>query len=214
MKPDFNSFFAHKYFDLQSFEHKNLFVNNTPCWNAFDCLENYFQQFSFKINSPMQGDFLENKNQIYIGRGCKIGPFVHIEGPCIIGNDCEIRPGAFIRKGTIIGNHCVIGHGSEICRSIVLNHSKFPHLNYVGDSIIGNRVNLGAGSKCANYRLDKQEIAIVYNNKKIFTGRKKFGAIIGDRVSIGCNAVLNPGTVLCPESSVEPCKVVKGVIKN
>lgn len=207
------SLLAPNFLDLQYFEHKKLFVNNSPIFEALDLLEGYLHSFRFEILSPFDGVFLENRDQIYIGKGCKIAPFVHIEGPCIIGNGCEIRPGAFIRKGSVIGDNCTIGHGTEISRSIVLNGSKFAHFNYLGDSVVGNRVNFGAGSICANQRLDKKGVAIRYEGGKIPTGRNKLGAIIGDGAMIGCNAVLNPGTVLFPDVMIEPLKVVKGVIK-
>lgn len=206
------AFFASNYFDYQGFAHQKLFVNNLACWEALDGLDDYLEGFLFEICSPIRADFFENRERISIGKDCKIGPFVHIEGPCIIGNGCEIRSGALIRGGSVIGDNCVIGHGTEIVRSIVLNRSKLPHNNYVGDSIIGNGVNMGAGSICANLRLNKKEIGVWFEGKKILTGRKKLGAIIGDGVSVGCNAVLNPGTILSPGVQIEPLKTIKGVV--
>ena len=130
----------------------------------------------------------------------------------MIGDGCEVCFGAYIRSGTIIGKDCVIGHSTEVVRSIILDGAKLPHFNYVGDSIIGSNVNMGAGSKCANVRLDNNEIEIYYQGNRFDTNRKKLGAIIGKDASIGCNAVLNPGTVVLAGVNVLPCTAVKGVI--
>lgn len=189
-------FSAELFFELKKFAHKKLFTLNVPVWEALSLLETYF-----------------SSDKVLYGKDCKVGPNVLIEGPCIIGDRTEIRHGAYIRGGCVIGDDCIVGHATEVVRSILLNGAKIPHLNYVGDSIIGSDVNMGAGSKCANVRLDKGEISIFYKGKKYPTKRKKMGAIIGDGASIGCNAVLNPGTILFPKALVPPCQAVKGVIE-
>lgn len=138
-----------------------------------------------------------------------LGPDVFVEGIVVVGKGSIVRPGAYLRGPVVIGENCVIGHGVEIVRSLILDEAKIPHLNYVGDSIVGARVNLGAGSICANVRLDRGEISV----GRTKTGRTKLGALIGDDASIGCNAVLNPGCAVLPRSFVRPCCNVGGIIK-
>ncbi len=178
--------------------------------------EEFFPFFSLDLEPWLLLDqldlFLQKRDLVSIGKGTVIAESAVIEGPCYIGDGCEVRAHAYIRKGSVIGNDCVIGHGTEINRSLVLDGAKLAHFNYVGDSIVGQGVNLGAGSKCANLRLDEKEITIFHQGVKTPTGRKKLGAIIGYGASVGCNAVLNPGTLLFPGSFVAPCTSVKGVI--
>jgi NDP-sugar pyrophosphorylase family protein len=184
--------------------------------------------FRIKLGSATKGDFsvymngeklqgatvifkgatLANKD-IYIGRGTVVEPGAYIKGPTIIGNNCEIRHGAYIRGNVLVGNRCVIGHTTEVKNSCFLDQSKAGHFAYIGDSILGNRVNLGAGTKLANLNIGGIPIQIILNQKKINTGLKKFGAILGDEVEIGCNAVTNPGTMLGKGSIVYPNTMVK-----
>lgn len=194
---------ADQFFNIEKFSHKKIFLERDFVWKALNFLNEYIEGFSHSILCDTAGVFLEEKESISIGRGCKIGPYVHIEGPCIIGDDCDIRSCAYIRKGTIIGDNCVIGHATEVTRSIVMDNARLPHFNYVGDSIIGNGVNMGAGSVCANVRLDKGEIVITMENQTYRTNLKKLGAMIGDHISIGCNAVLNPGTIISPKALIK-----------
>jgi NDP-sugar pyrophosphorylase family protein len=123
----------------------------------------------------------------------------------VIGKNCQVRHGAYIRGGFICGNKCVIGHDTEIKNSIFLNGTQAAHFAYVGDSILGNRVNLGAGTKCANLRLDHGQIFVSIIGQKIATGLKKFGAIIADDCQLGCNSVTNPGTLMAKNSCSMPC---------
>lgn len=182
-------------------------------WHLLDAIYEILKSVPNEKQSPLKrGVFLQNEKEISIGKGCIIEEGAYLEGPCVIGDGTEIRHGAYIRKGSVIGDECIIGHATEVNRSLVLDGAKLPHFNYVGDSVVGEGVNLGAGSKCANVRLDGEEVFVFFEGKKIRTGRKKFGALIGHGASIGCNAVLNPGTVLLPNTSVLPCVAVKGVI--
>ncbi len=190
------------------------FHHDQEGWLLLNAIVEILKTTTFEKRSPLKkGVFLANEGKISIGRGCVIEEGSYIEGPCLIGDGCEIRHGAYIRKGSVIGNECVIGHATEINRSLILDGAKLPHFNYCGDSVIGEGVNLGAGSKCANLRLDEKEITILYEGKRILTGRKKFGALIGHGSLVGCNAVLNPGTILLPGAKVPPCVSVKGVIE-
>jgi NDP-sugar pyrophosphorylase family protein len=143
-------------------------------------------------------------DQIVIGKGSRVQPGALIEGPVRIGRDCLVRTGAYIRAGCWIGDGCVVGANTEIKHSILLDGSKAPHLAYVGDSILGAGVNLGAGTVLSNFRQDGVEILIPVDDARIASGRRKLGAILGDGVKTGCNAVLHPGVVLGRDSEVYP----------
>ncbi len=135
-------------------------------------------------------------DRIVIGKGTRIAPGVVIEGPAWIGEDVEIRPGAYLRGGVYLGDGAVVGANTEVKRGIFLSGAKAPHLNYVGDSILGAGVNLGAGTILSNFRHDGREVRLRANGATIATGRRKLGAILGDGVSTGCNCVLHPGVVV------------------
>jgi len=146
-------------------------------------------------------------DRIAIGRGTRVHPGAVIEGPVRIGRDCEIRPGAYIRGGCWIGERCVVGASSELKRAVLLDGAKAPHLNYVGDSILGRDVNLGAGTVLSNFRHDGREISIPLGGRadgRLATGRRKLGAILGDGVLTGCNAVLHPGAIVGRETQIYP----------
>ena len=143
-------------------------------------------------------------NAIVIGKGSRIRSGAVLEGPVRIGEDCEIRPGAILRGGVWLEDGCVVGSSSEIKHSIFLTGAAAPHLNYVGDSILGSRVNLGAGTILSNFRHDGADITIGTGDDAIPTGRKKFGAILGDRVLTGCNCVLHPGCLVGAGTQLYP----------
>lgn len=193
MKPD-------NFFNLSEFKHKELFVNNKPAFFALKILNQYLKKK------------LKNKT-IMIGPNTVVEPGVVIKGPAIIGKNCQIRHGAYIRDGVVIGDNCIIGNSTEVKHSILFNKVMAAHLNYVGDSILGNQVNLGGGAKLANMRLDGKKVTVNFKGKKIKTNMLKLGSIIGDNVDIGCNAVLNPGTVLSKKCKVYPLTSVKGFHK-
>jgi NDP-sugar pyrophosphorylase family protein len=165
---------------------------------ALYALKNYFaswKEHRIEIEIP-PGVHLERPELISIGKGTILEPGVFIQGPCILGKECIVRHGAYLRDSVLCGDHCAIGHSAELKNSILLDSANATHFVYVGDSILGNGVNLGAGVKCANLRLDRKEISV----SKVKTGLKKLGAVIGDRCQIGCNTVLNPGTLVGKES--------------
>jgi NDP-sugar pyrophosphorylase family protein len=135
-------------------------------------------------------------DRIVVGKGSRIAPGAVLEGPVWIGEDVEVRVGAYVRGGCYIGNRCVVGANVEMKRAILFDGAHAAHLNYVGDSILGRDVNLGAGVICSNFRHDGIEISIPWNGGKLATGRRKLGAIVGDGVAVGCNTVLNPGTIV------------------
>lgn len=161
----------------------------------------------------IEGPVLLKPVGIFLGKGTVLEPSAIIKGPAIIGKDCEIRQGAYLRGNVVIGDHCVIGHNTEIKNSILMNHSEAGHFNYIGDSILGSYVNLGAGSRLANLEFrspdDKRDvlfprILMEVEGEEIHTGRSKFGAVLGDYVEVGCNAVLSPATLLGKETCVYP----------
>jgi NDP-sugar pyrophosphorylase family protein len=143
-------------------------------------------------------------DRIVIGKGSRVQPGALIEGPVRIGRDCLVRTGAYIRGGCWIGDSCLVGASTEIKRSILLDGAKAPHLAYVGDSILGAGVNLGAGTVLSNFRQDGREISIPVDEARIASGRRKLGGILGDGVKTGCNAVLHPGVILGRDSEVYP----------
>jgi NDP-sugar pyrophosphorylase family protein len=141
-------------------------------------------------------------NGIAIGKGTRVAPGAVIEGPVWIGEDVEIRVGSYLRGGCWVGNGCVVGANVEMKRAILLEGAHAAHLNYVGDSILGRGVNLGAGAICSNFRHDGAEISIPLGADRLATGRRKLGAIVGDGAAVGCNAVLNPGTIVGARSQI------------
>lgn len=202
------------FFSLNRFAHKSLWKESDFPWEALVALESYLAQNNpcrIEIEVP-KGVYIERPELVSIGKGTVIEPGVLIRGPCIIGKDCIIRHGAYIRENVILGNGCAVGHSAEIKHSILMNHAHATHFVYVGDSIIGSGANLGAGVKCANLRLDRRFVSVPFEGKKWKTGLKKFGAIVGDRVQIGCNCVLNPGTMVGKESVSLPLVQIRGVI--
>lgn len=189
-----------EYFDLTGISFADIFANVENVWETLGRTGEYIKQKTQGLSS-----------NIIVGEGAAIQEGAKILGPAIIGKNCIIAHSAFIRENCIIGDNVYIGHCVEIKSSIILNNTRIPHLSYVGDSIMGNNVNLGGGAKTANFRLDKKEVFVKMGDQKIETGLKKLGAIIGDNVSIGLNVVLNPGTILGKESIVYPLVSVTGV---
>ncbi|MCI5051661.1 MAG: UDP-N-acetylglucosamine diphosphorylase [Simkaniaceae bacterium] len=200
------------FFDLNSFEHIELF-HNDPVWSALKTLKEYVDKLDFSIEVETESAYLVNREKISIGKGSVIEPGAYIEGPCVIGKNCVVRHGAYVRPYTLTGDGCTIGHSSEVKHSILLNGCALPHFNYVGDSIIGSNVNLGAGLICANLRLDKGEVFVHVSGQKIPTGLSKMGAIVGDGSSLGCNCVTNPGALFKKGSLASPCRSLPGKIK-
>lgn len=156
------------------------------------------------------GAHIRNKEQIYLGKGSVIEAGAMVCGPCIIGENVEIRHGAFVRGNVIIGNGAVVGHTSECVRAIYMPGAKSPHFNYVGDSILGSNVNLGAGTKLSNLKHDGTHVTLTIEGKKMDTGMRKFGAILGDNCQLGCNSVANPGTIMEPNCMLYGCASVQG----
>ena len=143
-------------------------------------------------------------SHIYISEGVKVEPGAFIKGPCFIGSGTEVRHGAYLRGNVYVGENCVVGHCTEVKHSVFLDGAKAGHFNYIGDSVLGNHVNLGAGTKLANLKMTPGNVILKIEGKSFDSEIRKFGALIGDGTETGCNSVLNPGTILAPESLVFP----------
>jgi len=193
-------------------EIKNLFDLEKP-WSPLNGgLKAYF---SDKKENVLLGDispqaFIEGEG-IVIEKGAKVEAFAFIKGPCFIGSGSEIRHGAYIRGNVFIGRNCVVGHSTEVKHSIFCDNAKAGHFNYIGDSILGDSVNLGAGTKIANLKITPGTVKLKINENLHDSGLKKFGALLGDKTETGCNSVLNPGTLLASGSKVYPLSSVSGV---
>ena len=157
-------------------------------------------------------EYEHTEEGVWIARDAKIYPSAYIGAPCIIGHGTEVRPGAFIRGNALVGANCVVGNSTELKNVILFDNVQVPHYNYVGDSVLGYKSHMGAGSITSNVKSDKLPVVIHNEGEDIPTGRKKVGAMLGDGVEVGCNSVLNPGTVLGREASVYPTSCVRGVV--
>ena len=201
------------FFDLSTFAHKALFKEGMRVWDAIKAIASYLEDYTFTgVLEEYPGVFFKNPSEVSIGKGTVIEPGAYIEGPTILGQECVVRHGAYVRAGVITGDRCVIGHATEIKHSILLDEAKAPHFNYVGDSILGNKSNIGAGVICANLRFDKGEIEVVVGEETFSTGMKKLGLILGDEGQVGCNAVPNPGTLIGKGRFASPCRSIRSKV--
>lgn len=155
-------------------------------------------------------DFTELKPGVWVGQNVKIADYVTIEAPAIIGHNTEIRPGAYLRGNVITGPNCVLGNSSEFKNCILLDKVQVPHYNYVGDSVLGNKAHMGAGSICSNLKSDGKAV-VIHSDQDYTTGLRKIGGILADGADIGCGCVINPGTVICKNTSVYPLTSLRGV---
>jgi NDP-sugar pyrophosphorylase family protein len=201
------------FFELKDFAHRDIFLDLEYVWDVLKRLSEYITSVIKPgiHGTAMGGTYLVGE-KIQIGRGSVVEPGAYIAGPTIIGKNTIVRHGAYIRGNVIIGNHCIVGHTSELKGVILLNGSLTPHFNYVGDSVLGNNVNLGAGTKLSNLKITKDIVNVKIADEIYDTGLRKFGAILGDRVETGCNSVLNPGTLVGPGSLIYPNATVSGYV--
>ena len=178
-------------------------------WEALSSIKN----FIIELGNTLPADkFDKVGDDVWIAKSAKVFPSAYIGGPCIIDEDAEIRHCAFIRGSAIVGKGAVVGNSTELKNVILFNKVQVPHYNYVGDSILGYKAHMGAGSITSNVKSDKLLIVVHNEGDNIETGLKKFGAMLGDNVEVGCNSVLNPGTVIGKNSNVYPTSCVRGVI--
>ena len=188
-----------------------LFENATNVWDALKQITSYLQ---FRLKPAVHARLIGKpfvSNAVFVGKGSVIEHGAMIKGPAWIGEGCEIRNGCYIRENVIVGSGCVLGNSCELKNSIIFEEAQIPHFNYVGDSIIGYRGHLGAGVILSNVKLDHSEITILTPDGMIPTGLKKFGAIIGDRAEIGCNSVINPGSIIGRNTVLYPNTQWRGV---
>lgn len=196
------------FFDSARSAFPPLFSEQRYVWEALPTLPEYIEE---QFRSGALTPNYKNKANVYIGEGTVVQEGVEIVGPAIIGKNCFIGHGAFLREYVLFADNVHIGHAVEVKHSIFLEYATAAHLNYVGNSIIGGRANISGGAILANYRLDKKNIYIKNKEEVIDTGMEKFGAVVGDGVTVGVNAVLNPGTILGKNTIVYPLTSVSGV---
>lgn len=166
-----------------------------------------------EIGKSLDKDKYDNPEEgVWIAKSAKVFPSAYIGTPCIIGENTEVRHGAFVRGSALVGDNCVVGNSVELKNVIIFDNVQVPHYNYVGDSVLGFKSHMGAGSITSNVKSDKSLVVIKSKNGPIETGIKKVGAMLGDYVEVGCNSVLNPGTVIGQHSNVYPTSCVRGVI--
>lgn len=170
-------------------------------------------EFIIEIGKTLDKNIYENRGEnIWIAKTANIAPTAYIKGPTIIGENAEIRHCAFIRGNAIIGNNAVVGNSTELKNVILFNNVQVPHYNYVGDSILGYKSHMGASSLTSNVKSDKKLVVVKNGKEQIETGLKKFGAMIGDNVEVGCGSVINPGSVIGKNTNIYPLSSVRGVI--
>lgn len=175
----------------------------------------YIKDYIITLGNNLDKDnYTEIEDHIWVGSNVEIDKLSTIIAPCIIDENTIIRPGAYIRGNAIIGKNCVIGNSTEIKNSIIFDNCQLPHYNYVGDSILGYHVHLGAGVILSNLKNDGTNIDIKYKGKKVSTGMRKMGSVIGDSTEVGCNSVLYPGTIIGKNTNIYPLTRVRGIINS
>lgn len=187
----------------------SIFDGTTYPWEVLPKISD----FILTLGATLPADEYEKKGEnVWIAKNAKVAPTAYINGPAIIGKEAEIRHCAFIRGNAIVGEGAVVGNSTELKNVILFNKVQVPHYNYVGDSILGFQSHMGAGSITSNVKSDKTLVTITTSQEKIETNLKKMGAILGDHVEVGCNSVLNPGTIIGANSNVYPLSMVRGFV--
>lgn len=195
--------------DLDKTIAAKLFEGKTYPWEALDGIKS----FILELGETLSADEYDHPEEgVWIAKDAKIFPSAYIGAPCIIDHGAEVRHCAFIRGSAIVGKDAVVGNSTELKNVVLFDNVQVPHYNYVGDSILGYKAHMGAGSITSNVKSDKTLVTVHIPDAPIETGRKKFGAILGDNVEVGCNSVLNPGTVIGRCSNIYPVSCVRGVV--
>lgn len=200
---------------------KDIFLTNASIADSFikeyeypfDVLPN-IKEYIIKLGNTLSDDYQKLEDNIWIHKNAIVNKSAELHGPCIIDEGAEIRCNAYIRGSVIIGKNSVLGNSCEIKNAILYDNVQVPHFSYVGDSILGSHSHMGASSIISNLKSDKKNIVIKFDGKLIETGMRKIGAFLGDNVEIGCGCVLNPGTIVMPNSNIYPLTSVRGVIKE
>lgn len=198
--------------DLYDLDHtlaKDYLSKFTYPWEALSGIKDFILELG-KTLDP--NEYEQREEGVWVHKTAKVFPTAYLGAPCIIGPNTEVRHCAFIRGSALVGADCVVGNSVELKNVILFDHVQTPHYNYVGDSILGYFSHMGAGSITSNVKSDKKNVIVRDGSEKVETGIKKFGAMIGDYVEVGCNAVCNPGTVIGRNSNVYPTSCVRGVV--
>lgn len=195
--------------DLNETIAKDLFAGKTYPWEVLPEIKSFIPELG-KTLDPEEYEYREG--DIWIAKSAKVAPTACINGPAIIGRDAEVRHCAFIRGNAIVGEGAVVGNSTELKNVVLFNKVQVPHYNYVGDSVLGYKAHMGAGSICSNVKSDKKLVVVKNGSDEIETGIKKFGAMLGDNVEVGCGSVLNPGTVIGRNSNIYPLSPVRGCV--
>ena len=206
-------FLPEQFLDLSRTEHRVIFENVEEIWQALPKIAAYLQ---FRLKPGMYGNALGKPfvgSAVFVGKGSLVEQGAMIKGPAWIGENCQIRSGCYIRENVIIGNGVVAGNSCEFKNCLVFDEAQVPHFNYVGDSILGYKVHLGAGAILSNVKLDHTPISVVGAEGNVFTtGLRKFGAVVGDYAEIGCHSVLSPGSIIGRRCIVYPGVQWRGVL--
>jgi NDP-sugar pyrophosphorylase family protein len=205
-------FSPEEYLTLEHTAHSKLFEGQKYVWDALRQLSSYLK---FRLKPAILGELVGKpfiSDAVFIGSGTVIEQGAVLKGPAWIGANCQIRSGCYVRENVIVGDGVVMGNSCEFKNCILFDEAQVPHFSYVGDSIVGYRAHLGAGVILSNVKLDHREIQVLATDGSIATGLKKFGAIVGDRTEIGCNAVINPGSVLGRDCIIYPGANFRGVL--
>ena len=196
-------------YDLKETIAAQLFEGLTYPWEALPRISDFIKDLGKTLPAEEYEEVSEN---VWIARSAKVAPTAYIGAPAIIGKDAEVRHCAFIRGSAIVGEHAVVGNSTELKNVVLFNRVQVPHYNYVGDSILGFKAHMGAGSITSNVKSDKTLVVVKNGEERIETGFKKFGAMLGDSVEVGCNSVLNPGTVIGHDTNIYPVSCVRGFV--
>jgi len=178
-------------------------------WEALPKISNFIKELGKTLSAE---EYEKRGEDIWVARSAKVAPTAFIAGPAIIGKEAEVRHCAFIRGNALVGEGAVVGNSTELKNVVLFNKVQVPHYNYVGDSILGYKAHMGAGSITSNVKSDKQLVIVKAGSEQIETGLKKFGAMIGDEVEVGCGSILNPGTVIGANSNIYPLSSVREVV--
>ena len=195
-------------FDLSHTLAKDYFSAFTYPWEALPGIKDMIVRLGETLDKEQ---YEEVQPQVWVHKTAKVFPSAYLGAPCIIGANTEVRHCAFIRGSALVGENCVVGNSVELKNVILFDNVQVPHYNYVGDSILGYKAHMGAGSITSNVKSDKS-LVVIHGKEEIPTGIKKVGALVGDHVEVGCNSVLNPGTVIGRNSSIYPVSCVRGVV--
>lgn len=198
-------------YDLTETAAKPLLESVTYPWEALPKIKDFIIELG---NSLDPEEYEKHGENIWIHKSATVFDSAYIAGPCIIGKDTEVRQCAFIRGSALVGDNCVVGNSTELKNVIIFNNVQVPHYNYVGDSILGFHSHMGAGSITSNVKSDKTLVHVKGADFDIATGMKKFGTMLGDYVEVGCNSVLNPGTVIGSHSNIYPLSRVRGYVPS